>query len=348
MSVHQNLKDYFYPTLVKCDILFIGGDFFHTLLSLDSLAGHTAVTIINELIQLAIEHDFLIRVVRGTYSHDRDQLRLFKARKADTEDRVKIHETVAVEHIEKYNIKVLYLPDDLPNDSIPEIHKYLADSQIKEVDFILGHGYFDHMLPHTMPHKPPNTYNYNTFADIVKGLILFGHVHTSSVYKNIIGGGSFDRTAHGEEESKGFYTISYNDNKCSYEFHKNLGASIFKSIDLTSIETQGTKVFKYVEDRISDLQTTYTGHAPIEVRLILKDRTLAQVIKSTLKDTYPEVRVKTTRPKDIEVHYTEEVQLELSDLPNITRDNLSALVHDHLRQEGSTLSESIITNIIGR
>lgn len=349
--LYNNLVKYLYPQLnADIDILFIGGDFFHTLLFFDSVIGYMASYVINELIQLSIRYDFKIRIVRGTYSHDRDQLKMFLAIKTDSSDRVKLYDTVSIEYISKLDLHILYIPDDLPTtDGIGLIKKCLRDNQLDKVDVILGHGCFDHMLPIHMPHQPPNTYTYDMFKDMVNGCIMFGHIHTSSLNRNIIGGGSFDRMTHGEEESKGFYTIEYNKNDripCKYNFHCNKDAACFRTIDVSHFNDDLDQILTKLQTEINKIISTYKGLNFINLRIVITDNVQAQAIKSFIKKINPDIIVKTVKPKALSDQPIDEIKLELTDLPNITRQNLSELVFEHLKQEGVEISRKDVDRIL--
>src|SRR6185312_12375018 len=60
------------------DILFIAGDFFDGLMISDSDAYFEAADLIVYLLRLCAKRDIVLRVLRGTPSHDYNQNRLFE------------------------------------------------------------------------------------------------------------------------------------------------------------------------------------------------------------------------------------------------------------------------------
>ena len=74
---------------------------------------------------------------------------------------------------------------------------------IDQVDYTLVHGAFHHQVPKVM-HSSPHIHNADQFADITRYHVFANHIHTPSVYRNILGGGSLDCMRHGEEHDKGY------------------------------------------------------------------------------------------------------------------------------------------------
>ena len=53
-------------------------------------------------------------------------------------------------------LRVLYIPDNLvyqsSSDCIVAIKELLRNANWDNVDFVVGHGYFQHVLPRNIPH----------------------------------------------------------------------------------------------------------------------------------------------------------------------------------------------------
>lgn len=331
VSTHLNMKGYIYPKLTECDLLLFGGDFFDRSLKLDDPSSFEAITTIREIIDLSHQHKFKIRVLRGTFSHDRRQNAIFKHTLAnDTGVDLVCVDTVSLEYIRELDLRVLYLPDNLPYRNREEVmdvvHDLLATYGWETVDIVSGHGYFEHVLPKGASRLPPLMYDFMDFKDIVEGYVLMGHVHTTSVYENVIYAGSFERLQHGEEEAKGFYTVCRKDNVWSYEFHENKDAELFKTIelygeDITMLQQKVCELVDifYNKDRGGYLRIS---HSSPEIR---------QILAQVTHEKYPNitVTVKNTKETKETRQLIKEFQTYTYTTP--TRENLPSLILDFLK-----------------
>ena len=76
--MHANMKKYLYPALTpEVDLFIISGDFFDTLLDMNGIAGYTAARIIQEIKDICFKNKILLRITRGTFTHDRHQNQFF-------------------------------------------------------------------------------------------------------------------------------------------------------------------------------------------------------------------------------------------------------------------------------
>lgn len=209
---HINPDDEYYrlnqvvtPYFDKIDLFVLSGDYFDNALLLDNTAAVAGMAFLFEIVKSAKHHGFAIRIIRGTYTHDRDQLDPIC--KLATKEGIDFgyYTEVAVGEVRGYSF--LYLPDNL---SIPatEVMEHLPDL-LKDhggtVDVIIGHGYCEHVLPSVLSAgKHIECFNADILLKYTRYCVVFGHVHTSSVYKErVLYVGSFDRLCHGEEEAKG-------------------------------------------------------------------------------------------------------------------------------------------------
>lgn len=341
---HDHLRQILYPQLInnQIDLLVIGGDFFHTLLSLNSVDGFHAILIAQELLMIASRERFLIRVLRGTFSHDRYQNRLFLQQEHNSEleiehiingdSLVKIIDTVTVEHINSLNIDLLFVPDDLAKlDVYDLINQQLQQSQLTQVDMVFSHGYFEHLLPKDIPLFPPNTLSYNKLKHLVKGVVLNGHVHTPSIYHNVVSGGSFERFQHGEEEDKGFFIVDYDrkSHQVIYNFIKNDLTLLFKAIDLVGL-TSEEALAKYKQ--ILDELLSRAKMLPIYVQLLVDDTALKHALEAYTKENYPDV-VCSSKKRHVTIQHLDEIKFSVTDLPLITEQNLAEMIYNKLQEQ---------------
>jgi UDP-2,3-diacylglucosamine pyrophosphatase LpxH len=289
-TIYQKLVSQFYPHLSTSEGLFIAGDFFDQLITMDSMGAQYAAKIIQELIQMAEQYGFFIRVLRGTFGHDRNQMKLFETigsyhPKVD----LKYFSTIDVESInDRHNLKVLYIPDSLPYKSTEEaiqyIYKLLETNKINKVDLVIGHGYFDHVLPF-MAHTKI-VFTYEMFKDIVNGFVIFGHVHTHSAFKNVLYCGSFDRLMHGEEEAKGFLKIERTPTwKCT--FIKNELSTPFVTIPIDGDMDELESIVEKLPDKVNKRMDISHGY----LRFIVKSPELKVALLSRVPYLFPQLSI---------------------------------------------------------
>jgi DNA repair exonuclease SbcCD nuclease subunit len=229
-DVHEDIK--------QAKLLIFAGDLFDKLLLLDHVQTQEALLAIGELLRIAREYSVKVRILRGTWSHDRGQLATVNTLNltyADMMADLKYYDHVAIEYIPDMDLRLLFIPDDLPYKTSEEIldlvHETMEKSGWTYVDLVIAHGYFDHVLPKGIPKEPARTYRAKQFEGWVKGKVLVGHVHTHSVHKNVVYVGSFERLNHGEEEKKGYLTLTrLADDKWKMTFKENTEAMYFFTI----------------------------------------------------------------------------------------------------------------------
>lgn len=333
--MHEHLKLVVYPVLDESvDMLVIGGDFFHTLLDMNSTAAFHVNTIIMELRELAMYNNFLIRIVRGTFSHDRLQNHFFIKHKDTDTHRVRLFQKPEVEYIEEHDLWILYKPDDLPYDDVwSKMVELIEQQHIDAVDIFVNHGYFEHLLPRNLPHKPHGVLNALKVRESVKGVTLNGHVHRPGVYENVISGGSFERLQHGEEEDKGFFVVNYDkkEKKITYEFIKNPYAPIFKTFTLpndSELDLFKNWVTKMNVDKAEE----------INIRVITTNSSLKPALSTILHDRFPKASLLLKREKD-ETVFEEAVMTEKVELPILTKENLSIKIKEHIESKFSKILE---------
>lgn len=338
--MYRNIVKFIYPLLRgEIDILLIIGDFFHKLVHMDTLTSHIANLIIAELISLSVEYGFKIRVVRGTFHHDRDQLEHFesanngRAIKAD----LKLFSTMSIETVEDLGLTLLYVPDDLPYDNAQsEIVRKIKEYGLNKVDIMAIHGYCKHEIPADIPIQPYNCFDSKFLEEYVNYVILKGHVHSPHVYHATITNGSFERMEHGQEEKKGFFIIHIKDNKHTYSFIENTDTYLFKTIQIdrhdivNSFRNQVESILKEVNENTP---------SPIYIRYVCDHSTHLQLNPNDFEfDKEIRFSHKLIGEKEIEVIETSGI-VPLSELPKITRSNVCGLLAQHTN---FILSESFI------
>lgn len=216
------------------DIIFIAGDVFDGLLMLPDHEIKIIHAWIHYMVRLCKHHDILLRVLEGTPSHDRRQSELFVYINSIMENScdLKYAKTLEIEYIAKLGINVLYIPDEYRStteETWGEVLKTLAAHNLKEVDFVVMHGTFEHQLP---PHIKSQKHSNDNYESITKYLVFVGHIHLHSVKGKIVAHGSADRISHGEEGPKGHVRVRITkEDEVQIKFIENTNAKIYKTID---------------------------------------------------------------------------------------------------------------------
>jgi predicted phosphodiesterase len=269
------------PELSDTDLVVITGDYFHTSLNLNHIETHNAFTLLSKLMQLADQYKFKIRILQGTYSHDRDQInRLLPLLTGWNVDLLYI-DSLYVEYIDNHSF--LYLPD---NPLYQNMQNLITELQIhnisknNQIDFIMIHGLFDIHKYHTnLP-----CYNLDFLSSICKYWICAGHIHTHQVWNKYISVGSFTRFKHGEEEHKGYLILNNINNQWIPKFKINPYTIKFLSFILDQSDPD-LIMHEYQEI----LKKHFNIHEEAYIRIILQDINQAKNLQAYTSTTYPKL-----------------------------------------------------------
>jgi DNA repair exonuclease SbcCD nuclease subunit len=221
----------------ELNIIFLAGDVFDDLLNLPDNDVLEISGWISHLLYVCKKHDILLRILEGTPSHDWKQSQLFLMIEKITNSGadVKYITDLSIEYIERFDINVLYVPDewDNPETTMVQVHQLLRAKGLEKVDYAIMHGQFEYQLP---AHVKAPKHDSASYLAIVKELIFIGHVHLHSRYDRIIAQGSFDRLSHGEEGPKGHVrAIIYPDGRKDITFVENVNAKKFVTIKVNDM-----------------------------------------------------------------------------------------------------------------
>lgn len=236
------------------DIIFLAGDVFDGLLSLPDKDVLEIDLWISSLLRICQKHDIVLRVLDGTKSHDWFQSQRFMA----INDLTKICADVqyirelSIEYIERFDIHVLYVPDEWEDDTektLQQTHALLKAKGLAQVDYAIMHGQFEYQLPAFIKAQKHSS---DAYQALVRELIFIGHVHTHTRLGRIIAQGSFDRLSHGEEGPKGHVraTIHHNGDR-DVIFVENTTAKKFITVNCTELSLEDT--LNAVDDQVGNL-----------------------------------------------------------------------------------------------
>lgn len=344
-----------YPQLRKCKLLIIGGDFFHTLLDFNSPAGHVALAIINDLLDLSEECGFYIRVLQGTFTHDRQQLDRFLSNRRHTNVvlngnlRLEVVKNIRLEEFESLNLRIGYIPDDLPNESNWDtLCKQMDDVHWDSIDILAHHGYFKHLLGAMPAHiVPKNTLDWRTIKKRVRGCVLNGHVHLPGVFENVVSGGSLERFCHGEEEDKGFFIIRWDPEThiCKFEFLVNKDATLFKTLNLTRTDHVDDALQTYIH-WLTSVVASVEPTRMVYVRVIVNDATIRVALERYTRENYRKVQYTAQESSDKTVPEEDPVMV-IDDLPSITEGNVIERIVQHAHSQfGKFITEDDVREVL--
>ncbi len=225
--------------MAELDLIILNGDLFHRLMYYN----HEDTSIISNwakcLVSFCKTNKIELRILKGTPSHDYDQLeRLFEPYFCNS---VRYICNIEVEILPTGH-SLLYIPDEAPANAalaLSIVDEIFQQKGISKVDIATMHGAFDYQLPKNVPEGTKlKLHDPEEYLKRVKGFISINHIHTASVYKRIVAPGSFDRTAFGEEEPKGGVVFTYDPNgeDSHFEFIENKNAHTYKRIVLKTTD----------------------------------------------------------------------------------------------------------------
>lgn len=346
-QLHERFIKYLYPHITKeIDILFVCGDFFDSLLNMNSLASLESIEIIRELKALCRDNECDLRILRGTFTHDRDQPQHFVNGEDPNDKTVQLFKTVDVEYNERTGLNILYIPDNVPTKDIYEdIRNLLASHNLEKVDILVHHGYFKHMLPPNIQ-EPHGCLDVEIVSKFVKGCVLNGHVHLTSIHKNVISVGSFDRMTHNEEGPKGFYKVHIDqEGVYHFSFIENKEANKFLTFDMRTFGTMCSEAIAFFTKKWAALIPTFSKTETIHIRFISDDLGIIEGCSQVAREQMPEViidKVNTVKRAQI----LENVNMGLSELPVITEDNLPELLLPIVQKKSPTHNLQDIKDVL--
>ena len=315
----RNINRYVFPDTPETralDIIFIGGDVTDSLMD---FASNNAVAFrkwVSEFLRYCAKHDIMVRIIEGTPLHDWGQSIIFVEENENHEIGcdLKYFTDISIEHIARYNIDVLYIPDEArPTTYITwnVVQQLLLENGLEKVDFAIMHGAFGYQLPNIEEIKD-KIHDEEKYCSIVRHYIFIGHVHQHRPNGKIIPNGSTDRLRHGEEDIKGHVRL----NKGEITFIPNLGAMRYITLEVPGMSAD--EIMDLVEKRLAGNDDIF------QIRLLANTGDVAFGIAKRLTSMYPHGRFdvanidKASKKRErITMRET-----KVSNLPTLTKGNL--------------------------
>jgi len=288
-------------------IIFFDGDLYHRIIKFNEVTARLVIDFMETVIKLANENDIQVRIIRGTKSHDFNQLNMLRKYEA-LYPTFKIYDTVTVEEIPLLNkpdldpFKVLFLPEEYPKDSQAYYKEYL-DVPENTYDSIQGHGTLDFVNLHQSSAKNIDSdfeaniktapvFDTNKLLKIAKGAVQFGHIHNYNVYKNRAWyTTSYTTYSFSDSNEKGYlYTEVNGEDRTDIKVQhiNNEEAPTYAIINMDELS------FDSVEDKVA-----YINQAKEEfsfVRIDSENKSNIDVIKK-ITETDSSIKVKLTDKK---------------------------------------------------
>ena len=280
-----------------CEVLTISGDLFDRVLTANEYGTVMAINFIKNLLSITTEHGTAVRIIKGTRSHDFNQLDILKfIKKEVSEFYFNIIERNSTEEIN--GVKFLYLPEEYPTDYDDFYKENLLSVEDKAYDIIIGHGMIDFIAftgyeddSENRVHGTP-THKADDLIRVTKGPIIFGHIHEKQEYKNkIYYTGSYSRYSFDTPSEKGFmvFDIDLEDtSKFKMEFIENTEAPTYAVIDIDKLDlTDIDDHIKYINELTSqyDFVKIKTGNkARLDIVRKLTEADSSIKIQSVNKD----------------------------------------------------------------
>ena len=234
------------------DMIVIDGDLFDKKVSLNSNHSKAAFIFMSKVCEVAKRKNAKVRVVKGTLSHDNDQLdnlTMF----TDICD-FKVINYLETENID--GIEILYIPEEYIEDE-----EYFNKIYNGQYDLCFGHGmvkeasFVAHKQESAITMKRAPIFDTAKLLEAVKGVCMFGHIHTPmKIKKRFYYCGSFSRWCFGEEEDKGFNTIYYTPEcpeKTKVEFIKNELAREYNTVTVDVMNDSVENVISIISDIVN-------------------------------------------------------------------------------------------------
>lgn len=277
------------------DMITVSGDLFDRVLTANEYGTTLALEFIQRLIELYIP-EIDIRIIKGTRSHDFNQLDILKVFKEKAGSHFKIIEKNEVEVFNGY--KILYLPEEYPTDYDDFYKENLLGVEDKVYDFIIGHGMIDFIAftgyeddSENRVHGTP-THKADDLIRVTKGPIIFGHIHEKQEYKDkIYYTGSYSRYSFDTPSEKGFMVFDIDDDdpsKFKMTFIENTKAPTYAVLDIDKLNLEGVddhvKYIKELSDKYDFVKIKTGNKANLDIARALTEKDSSIKVQSVNKE----------------------------------------------------------------
>lgn len=223
----------------EVDIVMVVGDYFDK--ELVGSHKYYATKFFGELAKLCADYNIILRMIKGTRSHDFNQLNGFFSNTNTLLPDLDFKIINTVEEERLLGLDILYIPEEELKDQI----SYYAPYRNKKYNVIAGHGTWDFVDKSAFLMGNNDIEKQASPVHLVKewenslteGFCVFGHIHNGPKFKNFYYTGSFSRWKFGEEEPKGFLISETNieTKEHTIEFIENKLAPTYETANFEDI-----------------------------------------------------------------------------------------------------------------
>lgn len=344
----ENLQHFLYPLIEKekPDLIGIQGDVFDTSITYADKWSPSVIKFITGLLYLCEKYQTQLRVLRGTFSHDRTQPALFEVlhREMKLKHPFKYVDVISVEHIPEFDLTLGYIPDNVPYNSSDEVLlqlKTIMSTHGRDtLDYLYMHGSFDHTLPFAAQKHCKVLYRTDQF-DFVKRFVITGHIHKHSIKDHVINNGSPVRLTFGEPEPKGCILIKDDGKEASISFIENTQTCQYKVYDFSSKDLEEKDLLEEIRKELREIPLRVECH----VKILHPVAEVSIQLLTALRQEFPHIRFIRERPLvQASFHVEEEVVEEEDEI--ITPDTLPKVVSEMVGKKEESLTEQSVKKIL--
>lgn len=297
IRLFNELKEVFinkiYEENKDIDFIIIHGDLYDRILRMNESGSKLVIDFITELCELSNTFDFKLRLIKGTKTHDFNQLEVFK-KLENIYPYFRIINTVEEEELLE-NIFVLHIPEEYPENVNEYYEKYFNLGEGVKYDYIFGHGMFDFVAFTGHDDEDPSerivrnspTFKSKEIDKIAHGPIIFGHIHDRQKWRDkIYYVGSFSRFAFGEDKDKGFIECYYNPNTIKHKvsYVNNFLAPKYLTINIDELH------FENIEEKLNYLNQIKNDYDFVKVKTSNEEENL-DILKQTLNNSNNNIKL---------------------------------------------------------
>ena len=329
-------------------MICVDGDFLDHAIRLYQPSFKAFIMVLSYLIHTCANNDIVLRIMNGTWEHDHGQLRYVTDLK-DTmapDCKLKVIDKIELEHIPELNLRMLYIPDDMPYESSQDIIAVVKEKMQElgwdYVDYACVHGFFDFTVPPVARAAQKVIYEESQFS-FVRKLINAGHVHLHQKVGRVISNGNVDFTRFGETGPKGAVLVrDQGEDGATSRFLVNQYAAPY--VTLTYDESKTTQeITADITAAIKAIVTTRLIH----LRVLIENKDIRTTIRTWLLDTYPHILSKVAAPpRDASKTSGEDTTalcMGVTLPPMPTPDNLADYVYHRISAKDGAISQDEVT-----
>lgn len=326
--ISQLTKEY----IMSLDALFIPGDFLDRNLLFSDPTTLDVLDTMAYIIETCSRYNVTIMIVKGTPSHDGDQMEHFTKLCWHLKAPITCYyeKDMCIRYDEHLGIHVLFVPDEWASreDMYIEAVRLLNEHNLEQVDFIIGHNQFGYQFSDTLRDRISHLKE-EDWCKLVKYHGFFGHVHVRSQFDKILVAGSYDRLTHGEEQPKGFLDVTYyEDGSHEIKFIENKEATFYKTLTLLKeYDVSNKDHFSWLLDRLRELEQ---DHGYIRLKYYDKSLPMKDLI-TLLKEYAPKYVFTALHIGEDTINIQETLPDEqVEDYLSLTQDNLLRLIQEQV------------------